>query len=351
MLSNSQSERKFGKQKIIIPVVFLLILIIGRMTLPKILLKKTNKYLSEFSPNYYLHMNDIDLNILLMSYRFKEVIGKLKGSDQQFLKIESVDVSIAWREIFRGRILTDITTEKLDFLIMKDMKKISPKKEEAYGIKNKLFPVRVERLDLLNASITFEDYKSLNDESRLKISNISGRITNINPTEKSPLTFFSLKSNLLDRTSIFTCVGELNELKNPSDWNLDAETKDLQLSALNPYLIKHLPITFTKGTLDVYSEVKSENGKIVGYVKPFFKDIKVKMNKGKLIRIKHFGIEIVKDLANLVLRSKTRTLATILEFEYDKKFKIKETKKISKDSKNSIKLQIRPGIEDRYNIN
>jgi hypothetical protein len=351
MLSNSQPESQLKKLKIIIPTVFLLILIIARIILPNILLKKTNKYLSEFSPNYYLHMNDLDLNVLRMSYRFQDVIGKLKGSDQQFLKIEFVDISIAWREIFKGRILTNITTEKLDFLVTKDIKKLFPKKEQTYDIKKRLFPIKVERFDLSDASITFEDYKSLNDESRLKISNISGRINNINPTEKLPLTFFTLTGNILDRTSKFTCVGELNQLKNPLVWNLDAETKDIQLTALNPYLKKHLPLTFTKGTLDFYSEVKSENGKMVGYVKPFFKDINVIKNKEKFIIIKHFGIEIVSALANLLLRSKTKNVATILEFEYDKKFKIKIAKGISKGVKNSLNRQLRPGIEDRYNIN
>jgi hypothetical protein len=59
----------------------------------------------------------------------------------------------------------------------------------------------------------------------------------------------------------------------------------------------------------------------------------------------------VSALANLLLRSKTKNVATILEFEYDKKFKIKIAKGISKGVKNSLNRQLRPGIEDRYNIN
>ncbi|MDD4973001.1 MAG: DUF748 domain-containing protein [Bacteriovorax sp.] len=339
----SRSGNKIFKLKLLIPATILLILIVARITLPYVLLKKANAYLSEFSPIFYFHINDLETSLIRTTCRFQEVTGKLKSSNQQFLKIESFDTSIAWRLILKGRLQSDISTKKLDLLIIKENYFFSTLKQEVLKLKEKIGSLKIERADLNNASIAFENYKSLADGSSLKLSNINGRITNISPSEKSPLSYFNLTAILVDQTSELKMVGELNLLKRPPTWNLDAEVRNLQLAALNPYFKKHLPLTFTKGTVDIYSEVKSEDGKTEGYIKPFFKGIKIVANKDKVTKVKHFGVELLPVLIDLVLhQSKNKSFAANIEFEYDKKIKIKTSKR--------HRGQLNPGIDDRYQL-
>lgn len=340
----------YKKKKFYIPAIILVVLIVFRMILPSILLSQANKYLSEFSPTYYLHMDDLDISILRGAYRFEKVTGKLKGDDKTFLSINSVDVSIAWREIFRGRIVTDIVTDNLDFLFLKDMSKLSSPKKEAKDVKDTLFPVSVESVDLRRAQIVFEEYPSLDETSRLKIENINGQITNVTPTEEQQVSAFNLSGSLQGSApTIF--IGELNMFKKPILWDIDVEMKNFDLSKLNPVLIRKLPLSFTKGKLNLYAEAKNENKKIKGYIKPFIKDIDVVANKEHFTGVKHFGIEILAALGNLILRdSESKTVATYVDFTYDGKFNVNTGQGISKAIENGFSKELPEGLENKYHL-
>lgn len=338
-------------KKMVFFALIVISLIIVRAALPSFLLKRANKFLADFSPTYALHMNDLDISIIKGAYRFQGITGKLKENDKKFLSVNVVDVSIAWREIFKGRILTDIQVEKGDLLVIKNISKLSPPKKEAKDIKETFFPVKVERLDLKNINLTFEGYESIKGDQFLTVSNINGRVTNLTPTKDFPLSFFVISANVVDPEARFNFAGELNQTLTPLEWNLDMELRDFNITVMNPYFKRHLPLTFTKGSLDLYSEVFSTEGKIKGYIKPFFKGIDVVANKENFLGAKHFGVELLTALSNLILReSKTKSVATVVDFTMDKKLNFKMGKSISKAIKHGFKQQIRPGIEDRYNI-
>lgn len=340
----------YKKKKFYIPALIIAVLIVFRIILPSILLHQANKYLSEFSPTYYLHMKDMDISIIRGAYRFEEMTGKLKGDDKTFLSIASVDVSIAWREIFRGRIVTDIVTDNLDFLFLKDMSKLSNPKEEAKDVKDTLFPVSVESVDLRRAQIVFEEYPSLDETSRLKIENINGQITNVTPTEKQQISAFNLSGSLQGGAqTVF--IGELNMFKKPLKWDVDVEMKNFNLSKLNPVLIRKLPLSFTKGKLDLYAEAKNDNKSIKGYIKPFITDIDVIANKEHFKGIKHFGLEILTALGNLILRdSKNKTVATYVDFTYNGTFNVDTAQGISKAIENGFSKTLPPGLENKYHL-
>ena len=340
----------YKKKKFYIPTIIIAVLIIFRMVLPQILLHQANKYLSEFSPTYYLHMDDLDLSILRGAYSFQGVTGNLKGDEKQFLKITEVDVSIAWRHLLKGKVVTDIVTQDLDFLFLSDMTKLNPPKKEAEDVKETLFPVKVESVDLKNARVVFEEYPALADNSRLKIENINGRITNLTPSEADPLSDFNLGASI-QGSSELVFIGSLNLIKKPMLWDVDVEMKNFNLASLNAVLKRNLPLTFTKGNLDLYAEAKNEKGVIKGYIKPFITNIDVVANKEKFVGIKHFGIEVLTALANLILRdSETKTVATYVDFNYDGKFNINTSQGIEKAIENGFNQKLTPGIENKYHM-
>ncbi len=339
------------KKKFYIPTIIIAALIIFRILLPQILLHQANKFLSEFSPTYYLHMEDLDISIIRGAYSFEDVTGNLKGDDKRFLSIKTVDVSIAWREIFRGKIVTDIVTENVDFLFLKDMSKLSPPKEEAKDVKDTLFPVKVETVDLRNARVVFEEYPALADESRLKIEKINGRITNLTPDEDDKYSNFNLGASI-QGSSELVFIGTLNMTQTPTLWDVDVEMKDFDLSSLNGVLKRNLPLTFTKGKMDLFAEAQNDSsGKMKGYIKPFVRDIDVVANKEKFEGIKHFFFEIGTALANLILRdSKTKSVATYVDFTYDKQFNVSTGQGIENAIANGFKEKLKPGIEDKYKM-
>lgn len=347
--------RWYKKKKIMIPLGIFVFLLAVRAVMVPMAHKELNKFLATFSPTLYFHMDDLDIHIIRGAYSFDGITGKVKGQKRDFLKIERVDVSIAWREIFKGRVLTDIEVTAPDFSYTKELKdaiaKSPEKKEQATSAKDKLFPVKVERVDLNQGVLTLDDYPSIEENKKFQVSNIEGRITNLTADKKFPLSFFNLRATILGNSVVKT-TGHLNTIAKPMEWDVDGELQGFDMTAANKFLKRKLPLTFTKGKLDLYAEAESTHGKMEGYVKPFLKNIDVIKSKENFKGPKHWLIEVVTALGNLILRaSDTKTVATKIPFSMDKGgFHVDSGEALSKAIQHGFEQQLSPGVEDKYEL-
>lgn len=331
------------KKKYIVLLTLLALFLIGRATLPSYLHKKTNEYLSNVSPDFSIQIKDFDLSFIRMAYRFEGVTAKLKKDKdkKEFLNINKIDVSIAWREILKGRILTDIIIDQPTFVVYKEVMDIKPpKKDKRKDVKDTLFPVDIEKVELRNANVVLDQYKDVDGKGKMKLSDINGQILNLTPKEKHPLSRFDLKAKVFGSTDI-KFDGDLRTLEKPLGWNTDVEMKGVNLTKFNPILKDKVPLTFTKGTMDLYAEAKSKKGVVKGYVKPFMNNLDIVKAGEDFKGIKHFGVEILAAIGNLILRdeSKKHSLATSVNFTYDGKFNV--------DAKEGIKKAIKHGMADK----
>jgi hypothetical protein len=91
------------------------------------------------------------------------------------------------------------------------------------------------------------------------------------------------------------------------DFDLDARIESTDLRPLNDLLRAHAKIDVTSGALSVFSELSVKNGRIDGYVKPLFRDLRIydpaqDADKGLGQRIK----EKAADVAAKILRNRRR---------------------------------------------
>lgn len=350
----------YKKKKITIPLGIFLLLLVARVAMVPIIHKQLNNYLATFSPSLYFHMDDLDLAIIRGAYRFEGITGKVKGQKNDFVSIKSVDVSLAWRDILKGQIVTDINVSGLDFSYTKELlealakapeKDEKVRKERAKDAKKTLFPLKVERVDLTDSSITLDDYPSLEEGKKFQITKLEGRINNLIPEEELPLSSFNLSATILGN-SVMKTSGHLNTLKKPLQWDIDGELHNFDLTTANAFMKRKIPLTFTKGKLDLYAEAESQEGKIEGYVKPFFKDLDVMKITENWKGPKHWFIEAVTAFGNLVLRnSDNHSVATKIPFKVDKEgLKTDTGEAVSKVIENGFKKKLRPGIENQYEL-
>lgn len=340
------------EKKYAIPLAIFAVLLLVRIIAQPLIFKKLNQFLATFSPVYSLHVDDLDISLIRGAYRFEGVTGKLKSNDHRFLDAKSIDVSIAWRALFQGRILTDINIDELNLIYSKELlgkADASRDKGDAKEVKETLFPVKLESLDIKDSSIVLADYRGLKKDEPMKLSNINGRVTNVTPQKDFPLSFLNLRANILGSSDL-KATGQLNTLAEPLSWNMDTEIHNFEMNHLNHILREELPLTFTSGTLDLYAEAKSENGVIRGYAKPFVKDLDV-MTSEKLKGVKHWFYEIISAVGNLFLRrSDSKTVATRIPFVYDKEFKIETGEAIGVAIENGWSKELAPGIEGKYEL-
>lgn len=345
---------KILKSKLLWGIVIVLVVI--RLLAPPIILKQLNAFLVDFSPLYSAHIDDLGLSIWRGAYQFGGIKVTLKSKPVEFFTAREVDVSVAWRELFRGRIRTDIIGNQAQFIYSDEIIaaiKGAPDKatNDAKNAGEKLFPLNIERIDIRNSSISSVDFFGFSKDLPVQISNIEGRYSNGTPSESNPLSLFSLSGNIFNDSSL-KAAGQLNLLKDPSAWLVSAEVKNFTLTSANPFLKSKLPLTFKQGTLDLYTEVKSERGKIEGYVKPFIKNAEIIGDEGDFKGIKHFGIELSVAAVNLIFKnSKNETVATKFLFSYEKGiFDWNASKTISELYKNGYREELTPGVENILSI-
>lgn len=334
-----------------------LFLVIARALTPEFFLRQTNRFLATFSETYSGHIEDFDISFLRGAYQMEGFSLRLKQSpDEEFVFIRVVDVSIAWRELFRGRVNTDIDIDKAKLVITRKImnafaKKPNESKEDSKKAANKLFPVRVGRIDVKNSSFEFADLLSLPEAERWRITNMEARLSNVTATQNAPLSLLSARGDLFNSSTV-KVVSQMNLLKQPMAWDVDLELRDFNLPNANGFLKNKVPMTFTSGKLDAYSEIRSEKGLIQGYVKPFLHKVDVVANDEVFKGFKQFAIEVSAATANLILRTaKDKTLATKILFSYNKgEFNLNSAKAISEAFKNGFSEKIPEGIDDEISL-
>lgn len=346
----------YHKKKFTIPLVVFVLLLVARMALVPVAQKELNQFLATFSPTLEFHMNDLDVHVIRGAYSFEGITGKVKGQKKEFLRIEKVDVSMAWREIFKGKIVTDIEVIGPDFSYTKALNKAfadaSKNKKDADTAKEKLFPVKIERVDVKNGNVTLDDYPGLDEKSKFKVTDIEGRITNLTPEKKFPLSFFNVQAKLFGQSLVKT-TGHLNSLTKPIAWDVDGELRQFDMTSANKFLKRKVPLTFTKGKLDVYAEAESKKGAVEGYVKPFLENIDVVKTDEKFKGPKHWAIEVVTALGNLILRAsdKPKSVATKIPFSMDKSgVHVDSGEALTKAIQHGFEQKLKPGIENKYDL-
>lgn len=345
-------------KKTYLKIVFIVVavLVVIRIALPIVALKEINKYLADFSPAYKFHINDLDISILRGAYRFEGFKGTIPTRPEPFINAETVDISIAWRDLFRGKITTDIVADGVQFVLTDQLLnafKKSPEesKNDAKELGTTLFPLRVSRIDVRNSEIKIGSVAGLPEVLQLRISQIEGRISNITPDPENPISLITIKGTALGKSDI-KVMGQLNLLQEVKPWYVAAEMHQFPVTQMNPWLKTLVPFSFESGSGDLYAEVKSTNGNIEGYAKPIIKGLAFVGNADDFKSFKQFGIEITGAAANLLLRrADDRTVASRIEFSYKEgKFGWNLGKAISESIQHGFGESIKPGIENKYEL-
>lgn len=329
-------------------ILFSLVVLLGvaRVLVPPVVLKKTNEYLATFSETYYAHVDDFDLSILRGAYRFEDVIITLKEKQTKpFATAEVVDVSISWSQLLKGRISTDVVATEVkliaDQAISKKVKSNTKGSvEDAKQVKDKLFPVKVEKIEIKNSRI---EYSDLN----IYANQIEGRLSNVTPTPDNPLSLLTLRGFLLGKTPL-KAVSTINMTEDPLAWVVAVEVQRLNLVDSNFLTSRFVPLTFKAGVLDIYSEVKSEKGRVSGYVKPFLKDGDVIGDQGDFKGLKHLGMELSTAALNVFFQSNDKkTVATKVLFTYENgNFEWNKSEAFTQLFKNGYQDNLTPGLEN-----
>lgn len=269
-----------AKRTYIIVGSILLLLIIVRLALPSIVKRYVNKTLNEL-PGYTGHVEDIDLSLYRGAYKIKGlVLEEEKGNPKYpFLQIAQTDLSIEWKSIFKGKIAGEVIMKspKINIVATTSTDTTSEATQEHWTeVVKDLMPITINRFEANNGKIAYLDFNASPDIN-LNVENMHLVALNLANVEEEGNALPSTVT--LTGTSIGggALKGDMkaNMLKEIPDFDMKMQLTKVDLTSLNDFIKAYGKFDVERGQLDMYSELKAKDGKLDGYVRPFFENVKV----------------------------------------------------------------------------
>lgn len=305
----------------------IILLIIGRLTLPYIVRYYLNDYLENDVKHYTGRVEDVDLALWRGAYQIKDFHFNKKNTNIKipFIDVDTIDISISWRALYRGKLLADLvlTEPRVNFVDSKWKKhKQSGVEENWKDVLNNVVPFNLETLIITKGEIHF-----INNEIKVPIDiyfkHIELNAQNIHNSKKQNSALFSgyeLSATPQNHGELYS-KGTFNILVVPPEFDVNLKLEQMKLTQLNAFLKVYGPIDLTSGEFDFYMEMASRNGKIKGYLKPVFKNMDVRSGfEEKDNSFKETSFEVITALVNVILKNKTtKLLAAEIPVEGDLK--------------------------------
>lgn len=311
------------KKKWGILLLIVILLIVVRILLPYFLEKYVNKTLNDI-PGYWGHVDDVDVALIRGAY----VIEGLKLDKENstlgvpLLDFPKADISIEWKSLFKGRIVSEIILHSPEVnYIFEDQKKQVAGEKPTPGdwtdALTDLVPIKINHLDVHGGKINFVQF-STKPNIDLVMQNINLQATNlrnVRQTDKAlPSTVYATATSFGEGN--VTLDGRVNVMKRIPDMDMEFALEKAHVTALNEMSLNAAGVDFASGTFELYSEVAIADGYIKGYLKPMFINTELigEEDQGFFEKIWEGFVGVFKFLFK---NQGTDTLATKAPFEGD----------------------------------
>jgi hypothetical protein len=301
---------------IAIPVV---VLLAARIAAPYFIRNAINARLGEVE-GYSGRIEGVNLSLFRGAYQLTGVsILQQEGPRlAPLLAVDTIDFSLAWRELFRGRVVSDIVLIAPDLRLTTttppdDAQDDGRRWQEALA---DIFPIEIMHFEIKRGAIRFVDETSSPrvDLSLRDLELVATGLRN-RPTglESSPARLHAQAVTTGEGRLLLMMNGDL--LSEQPHFTLKLDWQNVRLPELNDFLEAYASIDVSAGTLHVYSEFFARDGAFEGYVKPFFEDVSFEnisdQNKGFARRLWE---TIVGGTAALLENSDEQQVATRIPF-------------------------------------
>jgi len=270
----------FSRRSLIAIIVLLLVLIAGRIALPFVLKSAINGRLNQI-PGYAGQVAKVHVAVWRGAYDLRDVeIVKRQGSKTvPLFAAKAVDFSVAWRELFHGKFVGDITVEegRVNFVrtATPETSQLEVDKRWQDAIEA-IFPIEITHLTIIDGRVRYIDRTSnpVVDES---VENIQGVATGLRNHPKKNAGEFPAHMRLTGTSTgggRLSASADAEPLADHPHFEMRLKLEKVSLPALNPFLRSFAGVDVSAGTLKFYMEIAARDGRFEGYAKPFFTGVK-----------------------------------------------------------------------------
>ena len=297
--------------KILLGIIVLLVIV--RLLLPYIVLRYVNKTLADMD-GYTGRVSDVDLALYRGAYQIDGInIRKVNGKiEEPFIKIPKMDLAVQWDALFQGKLVAEVECfrPEINFAFSEDESASQTGTENDWTqVIKDLLPININRFTVVDGTINLTNVVS-QPSTDLSMKNFQLEIANIrNVVDKGDALPSPVRASgdLPGYGGTMTFDANMQLLKQMPDFDYNLKLNDLQLTKLNALAKRYGNIDFEKGTLDLVSEMKMENGNIQGYLKPLTHDMQIfEWNEGDDRTVTKFMRELIAEGGNKILENKVK---------------------------------------------
>ncbi len=312
--------RSWPRRTVITVVVIVAVLVAARLALPFVVKKQVNERLAAI-PGYWGQVGDVGIALWRGAYKLDDIsVFKVDGAVREpFFAAQRVDFSVAWRELFRRKIVSDIrvTRPELNFVAagtasQKDLDR------RWQAVIQDIFPLEITQLEVTDGLIRYRDLTK-KPHVDLFIRNTQVLATGLRNRADEAGEEFPARINI-EGDSLgggrLTLAVEANPLADQPHFHLSAKLDKVNLPDLNESLRAYANVDVGRGTFRMAAEMAGKDGGFQGYVKPFFEDLDFKniedRQKGVFSRVWETAVQ---GLAWLVKNKARDQVGTRIPFE------------------------------------
>jgi len=313
--------RAWPRRVVIALVVVALVLLAARIALPYVVKRQVNQRLQHIE-GYAGHVEDIGIALIRGAYTLENIaIYKINGAAREpFFMSRHIDFSLAWRELFHGKIVSDITIDRPEVNVVAAGPEMSQKDIDRrwQQVVKDLFPIDITYLKITNGSVRYQDLTK-QPKVDLFITNMhvvaSGLRNRAGEKGKEFPAEISIDGETLGGGKLKLLV-VADPLADQPHFHLSAKLDDVNLPDLNESLRAYANVDVGRGTFRMAAEMAGKDGGFQGYVKPFFEDLDFRNLEDKKKNVlNHIWERIVAGIAWLVKNKERDQVGTRIPFQ------------------------------------
>ncbi|HVW21609.1 MAG TPA: DUF748 domain-containing protein [Opitutaceae bacterium] len=324
-------KRDLRRTELVVAII-VVVLIAFRLALPAILKHEINQRLANIA-DYDGHVDDVGVHLLHGGYSMHRLVVKKKGArgNEPFVNADDIRFTIAYRDLLHGRFTSDIVITRG---VMNFETGASPQAKQNLGSAKTaagvpkparpwqdafkdLFPIKIGHLELIDSRIHYLN-KSADPPVNLSIDHLeltaNGLRTRPDP-QTGPLPATITANGRTIGGGHFHLEIKVEPLVQPPHFTLKLALEQVDLTALNPFLLHSADVDVGRGTLEVYTEINASGGNYQGYVKPMLTNLDFHNRKDEQRPpLQLLWKDIVAAVTRLLRDKQQKQVATVIPF-------------------------------------
>ncbi len=281
LLTRWRKSHVSRSRKLIIALgVLVIVLVAARLALPYWALDRLNERMQVMG-EYRGRVADLDIHLWRGAYSLTDVvIEKASGKvPVPLLKAPHTDIAISWKALFHGHIVARVHFERPHLTLVDGRSRQDTQTGRGVDWRSqleRLLPTRLDDLRISDGIVTFRNFFS-RPQVDLHATQVEATVENLTNSSgelsKRP-ALLRAKANVLNGAPL-AVQSRFDPFGGFDNFDFDLTVQRIKLTELNELFQAYALLDVESGAGEFVVQMVARDGRVRGYAKPLFRDIKL----------------------------------------------------------------------------